>query len=160
MDYKKILDNSWIQGIAVSIISSILLSLKEAEIFKFPISLGIVLVLITITVFFYSVCWKIYIKLRIRKMMKKYTSCYYHGYPFKWEYVKSKNGIFGYEPINIRLSCLFDNVPLRGNECPICGRIYCGNKMLDNHDFESLHKIIKLNIYRYVIEYKNPEYNQ
>lgn len=121
MNYKKILDNSWIQGIAVSIISSILLSLKDVKIFKFPISLGVVLVLITITAFFSSVCWKIYIKLRIRKMIKKYTTCYYHGYPFKWEYVKSKNGILGYEPINIRLFCLFDNVPLRGNECPICG---------------------------------------
>lgn len=92
-------------------------------------------------------------------MIKKYTSCYYHGYPFKWEYVKSKNEILGYEPINIRPSCLLDNVSLRGNECPICGRIYCGDKMLDNYDLDRLHKIIKLNIYRYVIEYKMPEYN-
>lgn len=159
MGYKKILNNSWIQGIIVSIISSILLSLKDAEIFKYPISLGIALILMTITVFFHSVCWKIYIKLRIRKMIKKYTSCYYHGYPFKWEYVKSKNGIFGYEPINIRLFCLSDNISLRGNECPVCRKIYCGDKVLDNYDFESLYKIIKLNIYRYVIEYKSPEYN-
>lgn len=159
MNYKKILNNSWIQGIAVSMLSSILLSLKDAEILKYPISLGIVLVLITITVFFHLLCRKIYIKLRIRKIIKKYTYCYYHGYPFKWEYVKSKNGTFGYEPINIRLSCLLDNVSLRGNECPICGRIYCGDKMLDNYDLDRLHKIIKLNIYRYVIEYKIPEYN-
>ena len=159
MDYKKILDNSWIQGIAVSIISSILLSLKDAEIFKYPISLGIVLVLITITIFFHSLCRNIYIKFRIRKIIKKYTSCYYHGYPFKWEYIKSKDGIFGYEPINIRLYCLSDNVSLQKNECPVCKKIYCGDKVLNNYDFESLHKIIKLNIYRYVIEYKNPEYN-
>jgi hypothetical protein len=159
MDYKKILNNSWIQGIIVSIISSILLNFKDADIFKYPISLGIVLVLITITIFSHSLCRKIYLKLRIRKMIKKYTSCYYHGYPFKWEYVKSKNGIFGYEPINIRLSCLIDNVPLRGYECPICRRIYCGDKMLENYDFEKLQKIIKLNIYRYVIEYKIPEHN-
>lgn len=83
MNYKKILNNSWIQGIAVSMLSSILLNLKDAEILKYPISLGIVLVLITITVFFHLLCRKIYIKLRIRKIIKKYTYCYYHGYPFK-----------------------------------------------------------------------------
>lgn len=159
MNYKKILNNSWIQGITISIISP-LLNLTDVDILKYPVSLGIVLVLIIITIFFHSLCRKIYIKFRIRKMIKKYTSCYYHGYPFKWEYIKNENGIFGYEPINIRLSCLFDNVSLRGNECPICGRIFCGDKMLNKHDFESLHKLIKLNIYRYVIEYKNPEYNQ
>lgn len=52
MGYKKILNNSWIQGIIVSIISSILLSLKDAEIFKYPISSGIALILMTMTVFF------------------------------------------------------------------------------------------------------------
>lgn len=46
-----------------------------------------------------------YKKYRIRKVIKEFTyGRFGDSFCYKWEYVKSKGGIYGYEPVNIQLA--------------------------------------------------------
>lgn len=104
MKIKNICGNQWFVSICCSLIAALLLYLvgKEDRI-ELQYWQGC---LILFFCFLFPLCiQELNKKYRIRKTIKEFTyGRFGDSLEYKWEYVKSEGGIYGYEPVNIQLA--------------------------------------------------------
>lgn len=96
--------NQWFSGIGASLIAALLLYLLEED-SKIELWYWQGCLILFFCFLFPSFGRDIYKKYRIRKVIKEFTyGRFGDSFCYKWEYVKSKGGIYGYEPVNIQLA--------------------------------------------------------
>lgn len=104
MNIRKIINNQWFYGICLYLITTALgylLTSEEKLEFRFWQCAVFLLFWILIP----PCIQTIYKNYRIRKIIKEYTyGRFGNSFCYKWEYAKSRNGIYGYEPVNIQLA--------------------------------------------------------
>lgn len=104
MKIKDLIYNQWFSGIGASLIGALLLYfLEKGSKIELQYWEG---GLILFFCFLLPFCGRdIYKKYRIRKVIKEFTyGRFGDSFCYKWEYVKNKDGIYGYEPVNIQLA--------------------------------------------------------
>lgn len=104
MRIKKVFDNQWFSGIVGSLIAALLFSLLEKN-GKIELQYWQGCLILFFCFLLPPCVQDIYKKYRIRKVIKEFTyGCFGNSFSYKWEYVKSKDGIYGYEPVNIQIA--------------------------------------------------------
>lgn len=104
MRIKNLIYNPWFSGIGASLIAALLLYLLEKD-SKIELRYWQGCLILFFCFLFPSFVRDIYKKYRIRKVIKEFIyGRFGDSFCYKWEYIKSKDGIYGYEPVNIQLA--------------------------------------------------------
>ena len=102
MYIKKIINNQWFSGVVCSVITMIPLAFLKFKMDLYLWQLFGIIILCFIVYAYISYSLK---RRRISRVIKSFTySRFGNSYCYKWEYIKSQEGVYGYEPVNIQLA--------------------------------------------------------
>lgn len=104
MRIKNLMRNQWFSGVGASLIAAGLLYLLENE-SKIELQYWQGCLILFFCFLLPPFVRDIYKEFRIRKVIKEFTyGRFGDSFCYKWEYMKCKGGIYGYEPVNIQLA--------------------------------------------------------